>query len=89
MGSPWSPPYSLRTFELFLLLFPDVLQLGNRRTGEHVHGHVAAPGKRRLELLQHQEDLAVVGAGIVLPLDINRAGLSPSETALTRVSMRP
>ena len=50
---------------------------GGRR--EEVHGHVAAPAEAGHELLQCQEHLTVVGAGIVLRLDVNRPHLAAVE----------
>ena len=57
-------------------LLADLLQLLDGRAGEHVHRHVAALAEGRLELFQHQEDFAVIGAGVVLRLDIDRASLA-------------
>ena len=47
-----------------------------RSAGQQVHRHVAAAAEGRRELLQHQEDLAIIGAGIVLRLDVDRPGLA-------------
>ncbi len=66
---------TLGAVELFIGLFADVLQLPDRSAGKKIHLHVAALAERRQELLERQEDLAIVGTRIVRRLDIDRAGL--------------
>ena len=57
-------------------LLAEVLEVLDRLAGEEVHRHVAAAAEGRLELLQHQKHLAVVGAGLVLRLDVDRPDLA-------------
>src|SRR5262245_49492563 len=44
--------------KLLVSLGPNLLQLVDWRTDEHVHLHVAATAEGRLELLQNEKDLA-------------------------------
>ena len=44
--------------------------------GQEIRRHVAAAAERRLEFLEHQEHFAVVTAGLLFRLDVNRADLS-------------
>ena len=70
---------------------PVCLQLLDRRAGrEHVHGHIAAAAERRLEFLHHQEHLPIVGAGVVLRLDVDGprlAGIGAAIEVGTRRNM--
>src|SRR5208282_1299754 len=67
---------TLGPLELFVSLFPDLLQRFNRCANQHIHCHVAATTEGWLELLHDQKDFAIVGAGIVGGLDVNRPRLA-------------
>src|SRR5271166_5090241 len=51
------------------------LAVASRRR-EEVHVHVAAAAEGGLELLEREEDFAVVAAGILLRFDVHRANLA-------------
>ena len=59
-----------------------LLQRLEGSTGQHVHRHVAATAKGWRELLHHQKDFAIVSAGIVLRLDVDRSGLARVRAAI-------
>src|SRR6516225_9995361 len=60
----------------------DLLQFGYRRSGEKIHRHITALAEGRLEFLKHEEEFAVVGARIVLRLDVNRPRLARVRAAI-------
>ena len=76
----------LKALRLYLRLrirrFPYLLQLCEGSAVQHVHRHIAAPAERWRELLQDQEDLAIIGAWIVPRLNVNRPGLTGIRAAI-------
>src|SRR5271168_4417069 len=46
------------------------------RARKKVHRHVTAPAEGRAKLLHYQENLTIVGAGIVLRFDVHRSCLA-------------
>ena len=59
-----------------------LLQRLERSAGEHVHRHVAAAAEGWRELLHHQKDFAIIGAGVVLRFDVDRSRLAGVSAAV-------